>query len=61
MRIEQRDPDHATCLQRYPTDGVESKSIGADGDEFHSNVVFDTLEIEDGKHLKSTGGRTHPS
>jgi hypothetical protein len=47
--------------QRYTTDGAESKSIGADGDEFHSKVtwrdatlVFDILEIEDGKRLKST-------
>ena len=28
------------ALQRYTTDGVESKSIGADGDEYHSSVVF---------------------
>jgi hypothetical protein len=47
--------------QRYTTDGVESKSIGADGDEFHSMAVwkdatlaFDIVEIEDGKRLKST-------
>jgi hypothetical protein len=51
---------------------VESKSTGADGDEFHSTVVwkdstlaFDIVEIEDGKRLKSTevwrligGGKT---
>jgi hypothetical protein len=49
------------ALQRYTTDGVESKSTGADGDEFHSivtwrdeSLVFDIIEIEDGKHLKST-------
>jgi hypothetical protein len=72
LRIEQRDPElivettskgliarHA--LQRYTTDGVESKSTGADGDEFHSivvwkdgNLVFAITEIEDGKRLKST-------
>jgi hypothetical protein len=49
------------ALQRYTTDGAESKSTGADGDEFHSIVVwkdgalvFDITEIEDGKRLKST-------
>jgi hypothetical protein len=49
------------ALQRYTTDGVESKSIGADGDEYHSSVVskdgalvFSIVEIEDGKRLKST-------
>jgi hypothetical protein len=72
LRIEHRDPElivettskglitrHA--LQRYTTDGKESKSIGADGDEFHSIVTwndgalaFDIVEIEDGKRLKST-------
>jgi hypothetical protein len=72
LRIEHRAPElivettskgpstrHA--LQRYTTDGVESKSIGADGDEFHSIVVwrddalvFDIVEIEEGKRLKST-------
>jgi hypothetical protein len=48
------------ALQRYTTDGVESKSIGADGDEFYSTVVwkngtlvFDIVEVEDGKRLKS--------
>jgi hypothetical protein len=52
-------PRHAS--QRYTTDGVESKSTGADGDEFHSKVVFkdgallfDIVEIEDGKRLIST-------
>jgi hypothetical protein len=47
--------------QRYTTDGVESVSTGADGDEFHSTLVwkdntlvFDIVEIEDGKRLKST-------
>jgi hypothetical protein len=72
LRIEHRDPElivettskglttrHA--LQRYTTDGVESTSIGADGDEFHSMaiwkdgvLVFDIVELEDGKRLKST-------
>ena len=83
LKIEHRDPEllvetasmgrtvrHA--LQRYTTDGVESKSIGADGDEFHTVVVwkdgslaFDIVEIEDGKQFKSTevwrlidGGKT---
>jgi hypothetical protein len=49
------------ALQRYTTDGVESKSIGSDGDEFHSAVVwkdgsleFDIVEIEAGDRLKST-------
>lgn len=49
------------ALQRYTTDGAESKSIGADGDEFHSIVswkdgalLFEIVEIEDGKRLKST-------
>ena len=52
-------PRHA--LQRYTTDGVESTSIGADGDEYHSSVmskdgalVFTIVEIEGGKRLKST-------
>jgi hypothetical protein len=49
------------AVQHYTTDGVESKSIGADGDEFHSTVVwrdgtlaFEILELEDGKRLRST-------
>src|SRR5580658_2565054 len=72
LRIEHLDPklDVETtsrglitrhALQRYTTDGAESKSTGADGDEFHSMVVwkdstlvFDITEIEDGKRLKST-------
>ena len=47
--------------QRYTTDGVASISTGADGDEFDSAVVwkdetlvFDIVEIEDGKRLNST-------
>lgn len=72
LRIEHRDPEFVVettskgliarhALQRYTTDGKESKSIGADGDEFHSIVVwnegtlmFDIVEIENGKRLKST-------
>jgi hypothetical protein len=72
LRIQHRDPELVVettskgrvvrhALQRYTTDGVESKSTGADGDEFHSIVVwkdgtlvFDIVEIEDGKRLKST-------
>ncbi len=72
LRIEHRDPELVVettskglttrhALQRYTTDGKESKSIGADGDEFHSIVVwndgalaFDIVEIENGKRLKST-------
>lgn len=83
ITIQYRDPEliiettskgliarHA--LQRYTTDGSESKTIGADGDEFHTTavwkdgaLVFDIIEIEDGKRLKSTevwslidGGKT---
>ena len=51
-------------MQRYTTDGVESKSTGADGGEFHSIVVwkdgtlvFDITEMEGSKRLKSTGGQ----
>jgi hypothetical protein len=72
LRIEHRDPELVVetmskglstrhAWQRYTTDGVESKSIGADGDEFHSiaiwkdsTLVFDVVEIEDGERLKST-------
>ncbi len=72
LNIRHRDPELVVettsrgrttkhALQRYTTDGLESKSTGADGDEFHSRVVwkdgeliFDIVEIEDGKRLKST-------
>jgi hypothetical protein len=72
LRIEHRDPEFVVettskgliarhALQHYTTDGIESKSIGADGDEFRSTVVwkdgtlaFSIVEIEDGKRLKST-------
>src|SRR3984957_7583579 len=69
LRIEHRDPEMIVettskglitrhALQRYTTDGTESKSIGADGDESHSSAVwkedtlaFQIVEIEDGKRL----------
>ncbi len=72
LKIQHRDPELVVettskglttrhAVQRYTTDGIESKSIGADGDEFHSTLHwqgetlnFDILEIEDGKRLKST-------
>ena len=81
--IQHRDPELVVetiskgliarhAVQRYTTDGAESKSTGADGDEFHSvvvwkggSLVFNIVEIEDGKQLKSTeiwslieGGKT---
>lgn len=72
LTIQSRDPELVVettskgliarhALQRYTTDGVESKSIGADGDELYSAVVwengtlvFNIVELEDGKRLKST-------
>lgn len=72
LTIQRRDPELVVettskgliarhAMQRYTTDGVESKSIGADGDEFYSTVVwendtlvFNIVEVEDGKRLKST-------
>jgi hypothetical protein len=72
LKIEHRDPELTVettskgliarhGLQRYTTNGLESKSTGADGDEFHSIAVwkdetlaFEIIEIEDGKRLKST-------
>jgi hypothetical protein len=72
LRIEHRDPQLAIettskgpiarhALQRYTTNGIESISTGADGDEFHSvvvwkdnNIVFDIVEVENGRRLKST-------
>jgi hypothetical protein len=72
LTIQHRDPEFIVettskgprprhALQRYTTDGTESNSIGADGDEYHSiavwkdgTLVFDIVEIEDGKRLKST-------
>jgi hypothetical protein len=72
LRIRHQDPELVVettakglitrhAVQRYTTNGVESKSTGADGDEFHSKIVwkdmtlvFDIVEVEDGKRLKST-------
>jgi hypothetical protein len=72
LRIAHRDPELVVettsnglitrhALQRYTTDGMESKSTGADGDEFHSIVVwkdgtlaFDVTETEGSRQLKST-------
>jgi hypothetical protein len=72
LRIEHRDQELVVettskglitrhALQRYTTDGAESKSKGADGDDFQSTVVwkdgtlvFYITEIEGGKRLKST-------
>ena len=72
LKIQHHDPELVVettsrglitrhAAQRYATDGIESKSIGADGDEFHSTVVwqdgslrFTIVEIEDGKRLNST-------
>lgn len=52
-------PRHA--LQRYSTDGKESVSTGADGDEFHTSIVvrdgslvFTVVEHEDGRILHSS-------
>lgn len=52
-------PRHA--LQKYTTDGKVSVSTGADGDEFHTSVVwkdsslvFSIEEHEDGRILLST-------
>jgi hypothetical protein len=73
LRIEMRDsrltvetsisrnsasPRHA--VQKYTTDGTVSVSTGADGDEFHTsvvwqdaNLVFSIEEHEDGRVLRS--------
>jgi len=73
LRIEHRDPGlivettvqrssgpsrHA--LQRYSTDGKATVSTGADGDEFHTSIVwngpslvFSIEEHEDGRILLS--------
>jgi hypothetical protein len=73
LRIEQHDPElmvetsisrnsassrHA--VQKYTTDGKVSVSIGADGDEFHTSIVwknssliFSIEEHEDGRILLS--------
>jgi hypothetical protein len=72
LKIDHRDPEFLVettskgliarhAVQRYTTNGIESQSTGADGDEFYSTVVwrngtlvFDITEMEDGKRLKST-------
>jgi len=73
LRIDHRDPDlivettaqrasgpprHA--VQRYTTDGKTSVSTGADGDEFHTSIVwngpslvFSIEEHEDGRIILS--------
>jgi len=74
LRIEHRERDltiettirngsgrDRTATQHYTTDGKTSVSTGADGDEFHTGVVwmdrslvFSIEEHEDGRILKST-------
>jgi hypothetical protein len=73
LRIEHREPELTVetsisrnsqtprhALQKYTTDGKVSISTGADGDEFHTSVVwkdaslvFSIEEHEDGRILKS--------
>jgi len=73
LRIERHDPELAVetsisrnsgnlrhALQKYTTDGTVSVSTGADGDEFHTSVVwkdaslvFSIEEHEDGRILLS--------
>lgn len=73
LRIEQHDPDLTVetlisrnpassrhAVQKYTTDGMASVSTGADGDEFHtlivwknSSLVFSIEEHEDGRILQS--------
>jgi len=73
LRIEYRDPDLTVetsisrnsassrqAIQKYTTDGKVSISTGADGDEFHTSVVwqdaslvFSIEEHEDGRVLQS--------
>jgi hypothetical protein len=73
LHIEHRDPDltvETTALrssglprhavQRYSTDGKTSVSTGADGDEFHTSIVwngqslvFSVEEHEDGRIILS--------
>jgi len=73
LRIEHRDPDlivettaqHGSgpsryALQRYSTDGKATVSTGADGDEFHTSIVwngpslvFSVEEHEEGRILLS--------
>lgn len=73
LRIEQHDPDFIVettalrssglprhSLQHYSTDGRTSVSTGADGDEFHTSIVwngpslvFSVEEHEDGRVILS--------
>lgn len=73
LRIERRDPEFTVgtsisrdsasprhALQKYTTDGKVSVSTGADGDEFHTSVVWKDLSLifsieehEDGRILQS--------
>jgi hypothetical protein len=73
LRIEHRDPELTVetsisrnsaslrhAVQRYTTDGKVSVTTGADGDEFHTSVVwkdssliFSIEEHEDGRILQS--------
>jgi hypothetical protein len=73
LHIEQRDPElivettvfrsfgpNRHAVQRYSTDGKTSVSTGADGDEFHTSIVwneqslvFSVEEHEDGHILSS--------
>jgi hypothetical protein len=73
LHIEHRDPELTIettisrgsgsprrAVQRYTTDGKESISTGADGDEFHTSIVwknqtavFSIEEHEDGRILLS--------
>jgi hypothetical protein len=59
MRRGSEAPRHA--VQRYSTDGKETVSTGADGDEFHTTIVvregglhFTIDEHEDGRIIHST-------
>jgi len=73
LRIEQRDPEFIVettilrdsalprkAMQRYTTNGKVSISTGADGDEFHTSIVwvgqslvFSVEEHEDGRIILS--------
>ena len=73
LHIEHRDPDLTVettalrgsaaprhAMQRYTTDGKVSISTGADGDEFHTsivwngqNLIFSVEEHEDGRVILS--------
>jgi outer membrane biogenesis lipoprotein LolB len=73
LRIEHHDPEFTVetsilgnstnsrhAVQKYTTDGKASVSTGADGDEFHTSVVwkesslvFSIEEHEDGRILQS--------